>query len=80
MNFIYLIFLVSISVIISLAMGEGFIRIKNYNMKNYDIEMWRYAKEIKIQSENPILGHEHVPSSSAILQSVNIRIICVEML
>ena len=74
MNFIYLIFLISISVIISLAMGEGFIRIKNYNMKNYDIEMWRYAKEIKIQSENPILGHEHVPSSSAILQSVNIRI------
>jgi lysophospholipase L1-like esterase len=74
MKFIYLIFTIAISVFISLTLGEGFIRIKNYDMKNYDIEMWRYSKEIKKQSENPILGHEHVPSSSAILQSVNIRI------
>jgi lysophospholipase L1-like esterase len=74
MNFIYLIFTIVISIIISLAAGEGFLRIKNNDMKNYDIEMWRYAKEIKTPSENPILGHEHVASTSAVLQSVNIRI------
>jgi lysophospholipase L1-like esterase len=43
-------------------------------MLNYDIEMWRYAKELKRQSKNPLLGHEHVPSKTATLQSVKIRI------
>lgn len=58
---------------ISLLMGEGLLILKNRNMKNYDIEMWRYAKTIKKRSENPVLGHEHVPNKSAILQSVEIR-------
>jgi lysophospholipase L1-like esterase len=43
-------------------------------MKNYDIEMWRYARELKHRSDIPVLGHEHVPGKSAILQSVEIRI------
>lgn len=43
-------------------------------MKNYDIEMWKYAKTLKHRSDNPILGHEHIPSKSAILQSVEIRL------
>ncbi len=42
-------------------------------MKNYDIEMWRYAKELKVPSSDLILGHEHKNLSSAVLQSVNIR-------
>lgn len=42
-------------------------------MSNYDIEMWRYSKELKFQSNNPLLGHEHIKSSEAVLQSVNIR-------
>ena len=43
-------------------------------MKNYDIEMWRYALELKKRSDIPLLGHEHIPSKSALLQSVEIRI------
>ena len=43
-------------------------------MKNYDIEMWRYALELKERRDIPALGHEHVPSSGARLQSVDIRI------
>ena len=43
-------------------------------MLNYDIEMWRYAKELKRESKNPLLGHEHVPSAAALLQTVNLRI------
>ena len=66
--------LVVISTLITLGAGEAILRIKNASMRNYDIEMWRYAKELKVRSESPLLGHEHVPSSSAKLQSVDIRI------
>ncbi len=63
-----------ISLLLAAGMGEGFLRLKNANMQNYDIEMWRYSKELKQKSPNPVLGHEHRPGSSAVLQSVNIRI------
>jgi len=43
-------------------------------MNNYDIEMWRYARELKVPSENPTLGHEHVAGDQALLQSTDIRI------
>ena len=42
-------------------------------MQNYDIEMWRYARELKQPSEDPSLGHEHIKNASALLQSVEIR-------
>ncbi|NWF39490.1 hypothetical protein F3F96_10125 [Mariprofundus sp. NF] len=63
-----------ISIAVALLIGEGFVRAKNASMKSYDIEMWKYAKELKQSSDNPILGHEHVPNSEAVLQSVSIRI------
>lgn len=59
--------------LLALAMGEVVVRVKSSTMQNYDIEMWRYAKELKKRSDNPLLGHEHIPSKSAILQSVEIR-------
>ncbi len=65
---------VVISTAIALGAGEAVLRIKNSSMQNYDIEMWRYAKELKQRSDDPILGHEHIASKSAVLQSVDIRI------
>jgi lysophospholipase L1-like esterase len=62
------------SVAVALAAGEGILRLKNASMRNYDIEMWRYAKELKHPSDIAVLGHEHVPSKSAHLESVDIRI------
>ena len=63
-----------ISTLGTLIVAEGILRFKNSSMKNYDIEMWRYARELKVRSDIELLGHEHIPSKSAILQSVNIRI------
>lgn len=65
--------LILISSILALGFAEGVLRIKNNSMKNYDIEMWRYAKELKFLSPDPVLGHEHVKNASAVLQSVTIR-------
>ncbi|TWB87276.1 lysophospholipase L1-like esterase [Bradyrhizobium macuxiense] len=53
--------------------AEGILRLKNSSMKNYDIEMWRYARELKAPSPRPELGHDHIKNASAILQSVEIR-------
>lgn len=62
-----------VSLTVALALGEGIVRLKNADMETYDIEMWRYSNTLKKRSEDPALGHEHVPSSSAILQKVEIR-------
>ena len=62
------------SLVFAIGICEGVLRLKNKDMKNYDIEMWRYAKLLKQRSANPVLGHEHVPSSEAVLQSVPVRI------
>jgi hypothetical protein len=48
------------------------LRIINSDMKNYDIEMWKYAKELK--TSHPDLGHIHKANSSAILQNVQIKL------
>ncbi|MCH2539037.1 MAG: SGNH/GDSL hydrolase family protein [Anaerolineales bacterium] len=62
------------STVLALCLAEALVRIKNSSMSNYDIEMWRYARELKVPSTNPVLGHEHKKGSSAVLQSVKIRI------
>ncbi len=61
-----------LSLSISFGLGEIVVRLKNSSMKNYDIEMWRYAKDLKVRSNIEVLGHEHIPSKCATLQSVEI--------
>lgn len=62
------------SIVISIALVEGVLRVKNSTMTNYDIEMWRYAKELKVKSADPAIDFEHVPNKSAVLQQVPIRL------
>lgn len=38
----------------------------------YDLEMWRYARELKRVSENPRIGHEHRPNARARLMGVEV--------
>lgn len=61
------------TVAIATLAAEGILRLKNYSMRNYDIEMWRYARELKTPSSRPELGHNHIKNASAVLQSVEIR-------
>ena len=48
-----------ISLIISLVMLEGLTRIIIDDGLNYDIEMMKYAKNLKSISNNPKVGLEH---------------------
>ena len=61
-----------IIIFISFFIIEFTLRIINSDMTNYDIEMWRYSKELKIS--DPILGHKHVNGKSSILQNVEIKL------
>jgi len=72
-NSIFSLIIVAFCLVLGLAVGELVLRIKNLSMQNYDIEMWRYARELKTPSEDVRLGHEHIKNSSALLQSVEIR-------
>ena len=65
--------IVLVAAVLGLGIGEAFVRFKNADMRNYDIEMWRYAKELKFRSDDPELGHEHRTNAQAVLQSVLIR-------
>ena len=73
-NLIYTALLCVASTALAAGGIELMLRIKNSSMKNYDIEMWRYAKELKVPSPDPSLGHEHIRNASALLQSVEIRL------
>ncbi len=59
---------------VCLVAAEAVVRLKNLDQKNYNIEMWRYSKLLKVLSPDPNLGHEHRPNASAKLQGVQIRI------
>ena len=62
------------SVVLAVGVGEVVLRVKNSSMTTYDIEMWRYAKELKVRSDDPHLDFDHVKSKSAVLQNVTIRL------
>lgn len=67
------IFTIILSLFISILAGEAILRIKNYIVIDYDVEMWRYAKELKVKDQNPKINHTHKKNAEAILQTVNIR-------
>jgi len=66
--------LIVFSLVVSLGAGEAVLRLKNRSMTTYDIEMWRYAKDLKAQSDDPHLDFDHVKSKSSVLQNVTIRL------
>ena len=62
-----------VTFVVCLLVLEGGLRIKNLNMQNYHIEMWKYSNTLKFRSDDPVLGHEHRTNTTAVLQSIDIR-------
>ena len=63
-----------ISTSFCIVSAEFFLRIKNSNMNNYDVEMWKYSKKLKKRDKNTILDFDHIKNKKAILQKVEIRL------
>jgi len=66
--------LLGVTLVLCLLAAEAFLRVKNSAMTNYDIEMWRYANELKLKSDDPQIDFDHRRSQSALLQSTEIRL------
>jgi len=73
-SFFQVIFLIIFSFFVSLIVCEIVLRIKHQIIPNYDIEMWKYSKSLKIKSENTNIGHIHKKNKAEILQKVEIKI------
>lgn len=63
-----------ISLVLFLLMVEVGVRLYTRYAIVYDVEMVRYANEVKIQSGNPRIGHVHRPGASAVLMGVPVEI------
>ena len=62
------------SLFIVFGIFEVYVRITQTNVENFDIEMWRYARDVKRVSDIPGMGHEHVPNTSGVYMSVPVTI------
>ncbi len=56
------------------AMGEIALRVYTHYAIFYDVEMTRYANELKLTASDPRIGHVHKPDSERRLMGVPVRI------
>ena len=68
------ILLALISIVTFLVLGELAIRAYLTQRTFYDVEMSRYARSLKLDAENPLIGHLHRPNREVKLMNVTVRI------
>jgi len=55
------------------AAAEAYVGLTADDGMEYDLEMWRYARDVKRVSADPAIGHEHRPNAQARLMGVDVR-------
>ncbi len=73
-NFLLGSLVISLSLLAVLAFVEIAVRLTQADGQNFDIEMWRYAKDMKQVSDIPGMGHEHVPGQTGTYMGVPVTI------
>jgi lysophospholipase L1-like esterase len=63
---------IGIAVVAVFVSGEIAIRLYTRHAMIYDVEMTRYSNELKIASDNPLIGHVHRPGASSRLMGVRV--------
>lgn len=64
----------SISLVVTLVVAEVALRVlSKYSLRVFDVEMWRYAKAIKIESDVPGVVEEHRAGADELLMGVTVR-------
>jgi len=61
-----------VSLVVALALGEMLVRAAFHRSMDFDMEMWKYATQIKIASTDPRVVHEHRPNGAAFLMGVEV--------
>ncbi len=73
-NVIFALLLAGLSLLLMLGGVELYVRVTQTDGKNFDIEMWRYARDMKKVSDIPGMGHRHVPNTSGVYMGVPVTI------
>ena len=73
-RFFFTILLVLFGLISSIIFCELLLRVKHSIIPNYDIEMWKYSKKLKLQVDNENIGHIHKKNKKGFFQNVEIKI------
>jgi lysophospholipase L1-like esterase len=70
----YLLNLVTLGCAVVFIFGclELYVRFFEDDGMQYDLEMWKYAKYVKVVSDDPLIGHEHRPNADARLMGVRV--------
>src|SRR5262249_28718275 len=63
---------VCISLAVGLGLGEILVRAAFHESMDFDMEMWKYATEIKVPSDDPRVVFEHRPNGKAFLMGVEV--------
>jgi lysophospholipase L1-like esterase len=63
-----------VSVVICVLGIELFVRVFIDDGMNFDLEMWKYARDVKFISDDPLIGHAHRPNSQEHLMGVDVNI------
>ena len=66
--------LLAVSAVVFFGLVELFVRLTFDDGSNFDIEMWKYARELKQVSPIPGVGHEHVPNAAGTYMGVPVAI------
>lgn len=64
--------LIALSVLVFLVGMEFYVRFAYADGSNFDIEMWRYARDLKRASALSGVGHEHVPNQRGTYMGVEL--------
>jgi lysophospholipase L1-like esterase len=59
--------------LVCLLVLEGLTRLVLDDGMLYELEMWKYAREVKVRDPRPELGHRHRPNAEARLMGVTVR-------
>ncbi len=62
-----------LAVVVFFFVFEVSLRVIFHRSMDFDIEMWKYATELKREASIQGLGHEHVPNGQAFLMGVDVK-------
>src|SRR5262245_44894404 len=65
--------LILVASLLCLFAVEGLTRLVLDDGMLYELEMWKYAREVKMRDMRPDLGHRHRPNAQAKLMNVDVR-------
>ena len=61
-----------VTLVVLAGLFELGVRLFVDNGMNFNLEMWKYARDVKQRSADPLIGHEHRPFAQAHLMGVDV--------